>query len=151
MRFTISTLAASLAAYLADAFPGTAFYEDPNQQGTKCPCLFLQSRYATIAPAMHGRLYRVIGLDLTYLEDYNLPDLQTRYQAAAETLDYMMDAFSYTDGTDTTVLRTYDKEWRIDLDALHYKFELRVFVEPEDDAVLMETLTTEIEVIENGQ
>ena len=42
-------------------------------------------------------------------------------------LDLNMETFPYNDGTTTgTVqLRTYDREWRIDLDALHYKFELR--------------------------
>lgn len=124
MNFTLSTLGRSLADYLAPHFPGVQFYEDPNQQGTKPPCLFLQTRYSYLTLEAGGFWRRRLGLDLTYLLDYNLPDLQRRYQAAAETLDLAMEVFPYCDGTTMAMLRTHDREWRIDLDALHYKFEL---------------------------
>ena len=60
------------------------------------------------------------------MEDYNLPDLQQRYLAMAEALDLSMEIFPYTDGSGegSVLLRTYDRKWNIDLDALHYKFEL---------------------------
>lgn len=128
MTFTVTTVARSLADYLAPVLPGVAFYEDPNQQGSETPCAFLQQRYAYTELRTGGRWLRRIGLDLTYLEDYNLTDLQRRYQQAAEALDLVMETFPYSDGEDRTLLRTYDREWRIDADALHYKFELRVFV-----------------------
>ncbi len=141
MNFTISTIAKSLADYLAPSFPGVTFYEDPNQQDSKPPMMFLQQRYAHIEPRRNNGYYlRRIGLDLTYLGDYNLPDLQQQYQQAAEQLDLRMETFPYSDGTDTALLRTYEREWRIDLDALHYKFELRVWVTIPEDSVKMETM-----------
>ena len=141
MNFTISTIAKSLADYLAPSFPGVTFYEDPNQQGSKSPMLFLQQRYAYVEPRRNNGYYlRRIGLDLTYLVDYNLPDLQQQYQQAAEQLDLLLETFPYSDGTDSTLLRTYDREWRIDLDALHYKFELQVWVTIPEDSVKMETM-----------
>lgn len=36
-----------------------------------------------------------------------------------------MEVFPYTDGTDTALLRAYDRKTDIDSDGLHYKFELR--------------------------
>lgn len=141
MNFTISTIAKSLADYLAPSFPGVTFYEDPNQQGSKAPMLFLQQRYAYVEPRRNNGYYlRRIGLDLTYLVDYNLPDLQQQYQQAAEQLDLLMETFPYSDGTDNALLRTYDREWRIDLDALHYKFELQVWVTIPETAVKMQTM-----------
>ncbi len=141
MNFTIQTIAKSLANYLASSFPGVTFYEDPNQQGSKAPMLFLQQRYAYVEPRRNnGYFLRRIGLDLTYLVDYNLPDLQQKYQQAAEQLDLLMETFPYSDGTETGLLRTYDREWRIDLDALHYKFELQVWVTIPETAVKMETM-----------
>lgn len=141
MNFTIQTIAKSLANYLASSFPGVTFYEDPNQQGSKAPMLFLQQRYAYVEPRRNnGHYLRRIGLDLTYLVDYNLPDLQQQYQQAAEQLDLLMETFPYSDGTGNTLLRTYDREWRIDLDALHYKFELQVWVTIPEDNVKMETM-----------
>ena len=74
--------------------------------------------------------------------DYNLPNMQQLYQAAAEALDLVMETFPYTDGTTegTSLLRTYEREWRIDLDALHYKFELQVWVELPEDFNPMESM-----------
>lgn len=152
MNFTISTIAQSLAAYLAPILPGVTMYEDPNQQGTEPPCMFLQQRYSNTKLRQNGRFLRQIGLDLTYLEAYNLPNLQELYQQAAEALDQVMETFPYTDGTSegTTLLRTYEREWRIDLDAMHYKFELQVWVELPQSENLMETMTYNEEV-QNGR
>lgn len=146
MNFTVSTIAASLAAYLSPLFPGVTFYENPNQQGTNPPCMFLQQRYSYMKRRTSGQWLRTIGLDLTYLEDYNLPNMQQLYQAAAETLEIVMDAFPYSDGTSTTTVLTYDRDSRIDLDAMHYKFELRVIVELPETETPMQTMTYNEEV-----
>lgn len=149
MNLTVDTVAQSLAAYLAPYFPGVTFYENPNQQGTQAPCFFLQTRYSSIKLQQGGRWLRTLGLDLTQLQDYNLPNLQQLYQAAAEQLDLVMETFPYSDGTTEgpVLLRTYDRDWRIDLDALHYKFELRAFVSlPAEPAEKMETMTLTQEV-----
>lgn len=146
MNFTVSTMAQSLAAYLAPHFPGFSFYEDPNQQRTKTPCMFLQQRSADIERRQGERWLRTIRLDLTYLLDYNLPDMQQRYQSAAETLDLLMETFPYSDGTLTALMRTYDREWTIDLDAMHYKFSLKIWVEQPQTGNPMETLDYNAEV-----
>ncbi len=146
MNFTVSTIAASLAAYLSPLFPGVTFYQNPNQQGTDAPCMFLQQRYSFVKRRTSGQWLRTIGLDLTYLEDYNLPNMQELYQAAVETLDGAMDAFPYSDGTSTAAVLTYDRDSRIDLDAMHYKFELRVVVEQPQTGTPMQTMDYNEEV-----
>lgn len=143
MTFTVSTIAKSLAGYLAPVLPGVAMYEDPNQQGSQPPCMFLQTRYNRLKLEMGGYWLRTLGLDLTYLLDYNLPDLQRQYQAAAEALDLVMETFPYSDGSGEgrALLRTYDREWTVDLDAMHYKFELRERVTlPKPDVPKMQEL-----------
>lgn len=140
MKFSVANVAKSLGDYLAPVLPGVNFYEDPNQQKSETPCAFLQQRYAHMEKHTGGRWLRRIGLDLTYLEDYNLVDLQRRYQKAAEALDLVLETFPYTDGAASALLRAYDREWRIDADALHYKFELRVTVSIPEDAELMQTI-----------
>lgn len=147
MTFNIGTIAKSIADYLAQSLPGVTFYEDPNQQKTQLPCSFIQQRYSRLDKRQAGRWLRTIGLDITYLEDYNLPNLQQLYQRAAEVLDLVMETFPYSDGTDATLLRTYDREWKIDLDALHYKFELRVWVKLPEDFNPMRTMDYKEEVI----
>lgn len=142
MNFTVSTIAKSLADYLAPVLPGVTFYEDPNQQGSKPPMLFLQVRYDRKRLETGGFWMRTTGLDLTYLANYNLPDLQQLYQSAGEALDLVMETFPYSDGTNsgTVLLRTYDREWTVDLDAMHYKFELRERVSIPQEYVKMQTM-----------
>ena len=155
MNFTVNTIAKSLADYLAPSFPGVTFLQDPAQQKLNTPCMFLQQRYSNISLQTGGFFLRTIGLDLTYLEDYNLPDLQRRYQTAAETLDLLMETFPYNDGTNegTVSIRTYDRDWRIDLDAMHYKFEIKERVSIPKEYVKMQTiqeLNEEVK-IKNGE
>lgn len=150
MTFAPANLAASLAAYLAPYFPGVTFYPGPNQQGTEPPCMFLQQRYNYPDLQQDGRRRLRIGLDLAYLLDYNLPNMQLQYQEAADTLNVVMETFPYSDGADTALLRTYDKEARIDLDALHYKFEVRVWISLPETPVMMQTMDY-TEDVTNGQ
>lgn len=150
MTFATANLAASLAAYLAPYFPGVTFYPGPNQQGTEPPCMFLQQRYNYPDLQQDGRRRLRIGLDLAYLLDYNLPNMQLQYQEAADALNVVMETFPYSDGADTALLRTYDKEARIDLDALHYKFEVRVWVSLPETPVMMQTMDY-TEDVTNGQ
>lgn len=148
MNLTVSTISKSLADYLAPSFPGVTFYEDPNQQGSKPPMMFLQTRTNRLLLETGGFWRRILGVDLVYLLEYNLPDLQRRHQAAGETLDLLMEAFPYNDGiTDGTVLlRTHDREWNIDLNELHYRFEVRERVALPQEHVKMETMDYEPEV-----
>lgn len=142
MNFTISTVAKSLADYLDPYFPDVTLLQNPTQQNANPPCMFLQQRYSFIKVKTAGRFLRQIGLDLVYRERYNLLNLQELYQAAAEQLDLVMETFPYSDGATegTALLRTYEREWRIDLDAMHYKFELQVWVEQPETITPMETM-----------
>lgn len=148
MQFSISTVAQSLAAHLAPLFPGLTFYQDPVQQALDCPCAFLQQRSSKIWRRIGHRQYREIQLDLTYLLDYNLPNMQQLYQQTAEILDENMDSFPYTspDGGEAVFL-TYDRQWRIDLDALHYNFALHVWEEVPMTDPLMQTMDLDQEVL----
>ena len=150
MNFSIETIAQSLASYLSSFFPDVSFYEDPNQQKTALPCMFLQQRYSNISLKQSGRWLQKIGLDLTYLVDYNLPNMQQIYQQAASILDEVIETFPYSDrkASSSSLLRTYNREWRIDLDALHYKFELQVWVEKKEDSIPMQRMGYYAEVID---
>lgn len=151
MKFTTETLAQSLAEYLAPYFPGVSFYANPNQQGTKLPCMFLQNRGGETKLRQAGRWLRIIRLDLVYLLEYNRPDLQSEYIAAAETLDEIMELFPYNCSGQSTLLRTYNRTYEIEPDALHYKFDLQVWVTKPALESAMQELTTNLEVSEYGE
>ena len=179
MKFSIESVARSLAGYLKPMMPGVTFYEDPRQQKTQLPAAFLQLISSTVELRRARYLLRTLKFDLTYLDDYNLPDLQRRYQRVSELFDLNLELFPYLqvssnliqegaiviippdteieqvtqtgsivhlDSTDSVLLRTYNRMADIDLDGLHYKFELRIWLSPEEDAELMRTLQIILEV-----
>ena len=153
MNLTVSTISKSLADYLAPIFPGAAMYEDPNQQGSQPPCWFLQTRYNRLKLETGGYWLRTLGIDLVYLLDYNLPNLQQLYQQAGEALDLALETFPYSDGgagAEPVLLRTYDREWNVDRNELHYKFELRERVNIPEQFVKMQTMDLD-EDIHNGK
>lgn len=140
MNFTITTIAQSLADYLSPLLPGVTFYEDPAQQGVNPPCWFLQQRYSYIEKQPAGFYLRRVGLDLTYIIDFNLPNMHQLYLQAAESLDLAMETFPYSDGETTGLIRTYDREWTIDLNELHYQFEIQARVTIPKNEVLMQKI-----------
>lgn len=146
MIFTMPALAQSLADYLAPELPGVTFYADPNQQGTRPPALFLRQTHSRISSHAGGRLLRRLGLDLVYLERPNRPDGDSRLQAAADALDLCLETFPYAEPN--VRLRTYDRRWEIGEETLHYKFNLKLWLTKQEDAVLMQSiqhLRTEVE------
>lgn len=132
-------LTRSLADCLAPSLPGVTFYDDPNQQGTKLPAMFLQRTRANIDLKMGGRFLRRLGLDLVYLVDYNQVDMDDQYTRAADILDERLETFPYSDGEggQSVLLRTHERSWSLQDDALHYKFDLKIWVTPKEDEVLM--------------
>lgn len=139
MIFTMRGLTRSLAGCLAPYLPDVTFYDNPNQQGTKLPAMFLQRTRANIALKVGGRFLRKLGLDLVYLVDYSQVDMDDQYTRAADVLDERLETFPYSDGEgrESAILRTCERSWSIQDDALHYKFDLKIWVSPEEDEVLM--------------
>lgn len=142
MTFTVRGLTRFLAGYLAPALPGITFYDNPNQQGTQTPAMFLQRTRAKITKRMGGRFLRQLGLDLVCLVDYNETDMEDQYTRTAEVLDGLMETFPYfsEESGRSVLLRTCERDWFIRDDALHYKFDLKIWVSKDEDAVLMRSI-----------
>lgn len=149
MIFTMQAMAQSLADYLAPELPNVTFYDNPNQQGTRPPALFLRRTNARIAKKMGDRFLRTLGLDLVYLEEFNQVDMEDRCTAAADVLDEVLEMFPYTSEEDgeAALLRTYERKWDIIDGVLHYKFNLKIWVSREEDAVLMQSIQSYTEEV----
>lgn len=138
--FSLELLARSLANHLSPFFPQASFYADPNQQGTKTPCFFVQQRFASVEDKIGGRFLRKIGVDLVHLLDYNLPDMQRQYQNAADILDEVMDCFEYSDGEEAAWMRAEKRNWKIAIDELHYKFDIHAWCSLAENVPKMEEM-----------
>lgn len=142
MKMTLSALARALADHLAPALPEVQFLQDPSQQGTKPPAMFLQCRKAGLSAQTGGRCLRRLDMELVYLEDYNRVDMERCYLAAADVLDETLETFPFRDVLETAPvrLRTYQRSWDITGDVLRYQFQLQLHLSRQEDAVLMQSL-----------
>ena len=149
MIFTMQALSRSLADYLAPALPSVTFYDNPNQQCTQMPAMFLQRTKAKTTKKLGGRFLRQLGLDLICLVDYNQVDMDDQYTRAADVLDELLDTFPYSsgEGKEKALLRTYERNWYIRDETLHYKFDLKIWVSREEDDVLMRSIQSYTEEV----
>lgn len=131
-KIDISSISNALADVLAENFPDSTIYDNPNQQGTELPAWFINYiPGSTIKKAIGNRYWRNLHIDLVYLVEYDLPDLYDQYRAAAETLDEVLEMFKYKKDGQEYLIRTYDRTWRMDLSAMHYELRLDLRVSKE--------------------
>lgn len=142
-ELSTQSLVRALALKLGGVFPCVPVYANPNQQGTKLPAFFITFMPSEIRSQVDNRFLRTLKVDLIYLERHNLPDLYDRYLMAAERLDLALETFPLGE----TVLRTLERKWFVELDALHYQFTVKGRVaQPNNETQMevMERLTEEV-------
>lgn len=131
-EINLELISRALAGVLAAEFPTSTVYDNPNQQKTKLPAWFINFMPgSSIKKQVDNRYMRTLRVDLVYLDEYNLPDLYDRYKSAAERLDEVLELFAYDYDGEQYLIRTYDRQWKMDLAALHYelRLEIRVSIE----------------------
>lgn len=146
---TIPLITSAMADLLGAVFPEDlgSIYNNPRQGQGNLPAWYI-NYIPQSGPVkdMNTRYWRNFGIDLVYINDYNLPDLYDEYAAKAELLDQFAELFNYfyTDSAGerkSVILRTYDRNWTIDLQALHYKFNLKIRANLDlDDAPFMQEI-----------
>lgn len=123
-EFSIEHLTQAIAGTLNEHFNGIPVYSNPNQQDTEIPCFFITFMPSSIDEQIDGFFLQKIGVDIVYLDEYNIPDLYDRYSGIAQTMDEVMAWIPFGH----RVLHTSKRKWKIDLSALHYQFEIKVRV-----------------------
>ena len=139
MIFTIDNLINSLAGMLKSKY-NYSVYANPNQQGTKYPCFFIIQITSTIESQPSGRFYRDLGFDIVFVQQRNIVNGYDEIRKIAEYLDENLEILDYSDGTETTKIRTYDREWSIEDDELHYKVHIKQRVRRIRDIVYMKEM-----------
>jgi len=141
VNYTLSDVNQSIANAVVSAIPSVTVYDNPNQQDTKLPAVFVN--YRGEQPTKRGignQWTQTLKFDLSYTVDYNLPNMNDLYRAAADALAYALTELQYADGVK---LRTLNHSWYIELDALHYQFDVPVrFMKPYSPKY-MQTMTLE--------
>lgn len=131
----------ALANYLESFLPDITFYENPVQQQTETPCLFLQQTNTRVKSELSGRKRWEIGMELTGKLKQHIPDLQQQYIRLAQTLDEVLDTIPNSNGL-AQPMRTFNRKWDIREDGLHYTFQLILRVYSQENSSLMRRMET---------
>ncbi|MDR3564810.1 MAG: hypothetical protein P4N59_25725 [Negativicutes bacterium] len=148
----LATIVTGLVNTLAGLFPGIRIYPNPTQQmmnsalsGTdksRLPCIFILDRPGAKIECGIQRFKWQPFFEILYLGEQYSTTQSTDYRAAAQILDENLETFSAGEGAGAFVVRTYNRKWTIELQALHYLIDLKQFVRlPRPAGTPMETLT----------
>lgn len=141
MTYTLSGVNQAIAAAVKGALPEVTVYDNPNQQNTVLPAAFLTYRGEQgMDDQIGNRWMQKLRFDLCYQVEYNLPDLLDQYRTAAEFLDYAMDSVLYAGNTP---LRIENRSWFVELDALHYQFDIPIRLMKPYSPTPMKSMTLE--------
>lgn len=124
MNFTIENLINSLAGVLTAQY-SYPVYSSPNQQGTDFPCFFIFLMPSTAAQQVDNRYYRDLGIDIVFVQQRNIVNGYAEIQAIQDYLDTALETFTYSDGTGSAQIHTYERQASTEDDELHYKFHIR--------------------------
>lgn len=141
MNYMLSDVNQAIAAAVVSAIPEATVYDNPNQQDTKLPAVFIN--YRGEQPTKRGidnRWTQTLKFDLCYTVDYNLPNMNDLYRTAAELLADALTELQYADGVKFSTL---NHSWHIELDALHYQFDMPMRVMKPYSPNYMQTMTLE--------
>lgn len=147
MTLTSENIINSLAGVLKERYPEYPVYASPNQQGTDFPCFFIFFMPSSIESQIAGHFMRDLGIDIVFVQQRNITDGNEEILAVAEYLDERLELFRYLDGNgqadkkeDTAMIRTYERQWKIEDMELHYQFHIRKRVEASKGHIFMQEM-----------
>lgn len=135
MTLTIEKLLDSICGALKEMCPDIPTYSNPNKQGTDIPCFFVFFMPTDTENRIGRRFMRNIGVDIVYLVENSNTDMYDQLVSVADQLDFSLEFVPY----EGEKLRTYDREWKIDEDELHYQFTVKTVVSYPDDTPSIES------------
>lgn len=143
----LATMVQGLTDKLAGLFPkNVRIFINPSQQvmnsvleddgGQRLPCFFILTRPSnSIKDGLNRWLWQPL-FELVYLQEIYSTTQQSDYLAAAQILDEHMETFTAAGA----VIRTHNRKWTIELQALHYLLDIKQFIRlPAPEVPFMQT------------
>lgn len=148
VEISLAALVSGLADKLVELFPGIKVRANPSQQmmdnilensgGKHLPCFFIIPRPGVTIKKGIDRWYWQPLYELVYLTDLYTDNQQYEFQDVAQLLDESLETFT----ANGAKIRTYNRKWTIELQALHYMLDIKQFVRlPQPAPVKMEKYT----------
>ena len=126
MTFTIPNIINGIGSLLEEKYPQYPVHDSPNRQGSSFPCFFIFLMPSTSEDEVGSRYLRDLGIDIVFVQERNVVDQNAQIYEIAEFLDESLDMLLYSDGSgQTALIHTFERQWQIEDQELHYQFHIR--------------------------
>ena len=145
--YNIMNLLEGLAEVLSQQ--GYDIYISNRQQGVTTPCFFITMMSDDFAVEMGRMSMDTLRLDIVFLQDPNIVNAMDGIYTVMQYLNEHLGTIPYTDGENTTILRTYERHSHIQDYDLHYQvtFKNRIYLaETNTKMKTLEDIDVEIKV-----
>ena len=145
MTYTLKLLVESIAGALVPL--GYPVYASAVQQEVTTPCFFISLMPSTSAGQIDKRYMNDVYFDIVFLQRPDIPNATDDIFTVVDYLNNNLETITYTDGTETGVIHSYDREYHVEDMDLHYhvRFSLRGHIDVSDVKILtLEDLIYEI-------
>jgi hypothetical protein len=139
MIFSIPNLIDSIAGQLATVYPDMPVYDSPTFD-TNYPCFYVFLTFPSISDEIDGVEKRSIGIDVVYVQQRNITAANVPINEVLESFDLLFDTVNYSDGNETAVLHTFERNQSIEDQELHYKFTIKQRVSRETVITYMQEM-----------
>ena len=128
MIVTSSMLHSACAALIHAVDPGVEVYDNPTPQKVTFPAWWVLHSSNEMEHEPCGRYWLVFSIELVYIyaKDSNDSRLFDRYYTMADALSANCDFITLTDGVETQTIHTYQHNWRVERDGLHFSLQIRL-------------------------
>lgn len=141
IAFTIPRIVSSLAAVLSAQYPDFPIFASAAPQGVTPPCFFISLLPSSISSQVgDGVFLRDIFVDVVFLQQRNVLNANAKIQEVQEFLDYSLETFLYSNGENSALIRTYERQAQVQDMDLHYQFHIRQRVSLPENPNPMEVL-----------
>lgn len=142
MTFTFANLIDSVAGQLRSIFGDIPVYDSPTYN-TEYPCFYVFLVNPQISDGVDGTYIRNTMLDIVYIQERDKSAQNEELINVLESLDEHMDMINYSDGEDTALLHTYERNGTIEDQELHYKLRIKQRMSVDKEHIYMNEMEEE--------
>ncbi|MEY8339080.1 DUF6838 family protein [Lachnospiraceae bacterium 62-35] len=125
MIFSSQNIMKSLSKLLQERYPAYPVYTILNRQEMTYPCFILSLISSTLENQIGNRLFCNLCMEIVFVQQHGSASGEEEITDIIDCLDEVLELIPYSDGESTALIRSYERQWRIENEELHYQFHIK--------------------------
>ena len=138
MTYTVQTVVEALAAALSPLkYP---IYASAVQQDVDTPCFFISLMPGNSMSQIDDRNMTMLNFDIVFLQRPDIPNATDDIFTVIDYLNENLEFIELTDGDETCLIHTYDRQYHVENIDLHYQLGVKLRGHVEKTVNLLKSL-----------